>query len=1264
MGVDPASIGIKVALMAAQMALTATNKIEGPRLESLDVTTADYGTPLTYFWGKRRLEGCPIIWAEKLREKKVTSKTKGGKYSEYKYYGTFAIAIADHPIDAISRIWMDKHLVYDATKAGPISPIIGFVEALTSSSPVKLTRGKNMRVYLGSETQLPDPRMESWCEDRYGVDSCPAYRGLSYLVFEELPLEKFGNRIPQLTVEAVNDPDANRPWDTVGDQDAGGFNFAPDYSRFHINGTFYDAATLEPIYSGVSGQLGSDGNVWTYTDGLGAGGGPYVKRYFDDGRFSDNDIIAPHPIDSIKVVRQSTGDAVCFFPYASIETVVQYVNGPEIIALEIPFVPSDYVNDSDDNLWAIGDAGTSLKGYCFSGPLAGTTRSFTTSASTAAVKAWYNSDGNIVLCQSDYVWILDNNWAELDSATGLSGVHAAAVPGGYTFWRIGTTQAYEYNSLTLSLVRTITLADWKNENGGSAGSYDPISHALITFPNAVTGTTWRYLDRVGASQSLLSDVIEDVAGWCGASVDVTDLDQVVAGYSVTQGSGKDMIAPLLDVHDVTVRPHDFTVQFQKRGKASLGTILTSEFVREGDEPRYSVVIKQDTDIPRKLTLNFADSGKDQQANTVISQRPLDSVDGQRTQQIDMTTYVATPAEAQQFSDRYFRRLWNEREEISLALSAQRLAIEPGDAYNLSLDGVERYARCVETTFAGGRINTRWVRDALSFNALSSGEGADMEGRDEDELFISTPTRGIVLDLPLLQDVHNDTNPLFYYGAGSYSTSNWPGATIFERDAEGDYVEWNSVAAADKAAWGYATEAWDAADYHVWDNATSVNVNVKGELTSRTEAEIDANPTINMAVLGDEVFNFKTATLQGDGSYTLSGFKRGRRGTEWAIGDHAEGDLFVLAEDLTHDARGLSDIGTEYTFKAQSGGRALEGASAFTETLDAASLKPYAPAHFKGVRNTVTNDWVFTWTRRTRVGGRWTGLTTIPLGETTESYKVRIYNGSTLERTLTVSSETATWTSAQQVTDLGSNQTSVTATVCQVADAVEGYLSSYETAPAPSIASIGTFAVVGTGGIEGASLEVPLPTGVLENDILLMAIATESGTTVTIPGGWSATPSSPQSATDQKLLLCWQRAGASPTAPTITKPFAFDQMCGQIFAVRNALAVGSPFDTSTGGSATTTSKTLSGFTTNVDNCLVIDFLATGNDIGAGAILSAWANASLTGFAERADTEDATTNGTGLGAASGVKATAGVVGNTTVTSADAETVGYIKLALRPV
>ena len=57
--------------------------------------------------------------------------------------------------------------------------------------------GVTMRVHLGGEDQDADPFIAA----RMGAANTPAYRGTAYVVFEELPLERFGNRMPQLSFE-------------------------------------------------------------------------------------------------------------------------------------------------------------------------------------------------------------------------------------------------------------------------------------------------------------------------------------------------------------------------------------------------------------------------------------------------------------------------------------------------------------------------------------------------------------------------------------------------------------------------------------------------------------------------------------------------------------------------------------------------------------------------------------------------------------------------------------------------------------------------------------------------------------------------------------------------------------------------------------------------------------------------------------------------------------------------------------------------------
>lgn len=53
------------------------------------------------------------------------------------------------------------------------------------------------RLHDGSEDQTPDPLIEAI----EGPDEAPAYRGVAYVIFENLALGEFGNRIPQFNFE-------------------------------------------------------------------------------------------------------------------------------------------------------------------------------------------------------------------------------------------------------------------------------------------------------------------------------------------------------------------------------------------------------------------------------------------------------------------------------------------------------------------------------------------------------------------------------------------------------------------------------------------------------------------------------------------------------------------------------------------------------------------------------------------------------------------------------------------------------------------------------------------------------------------------------------------------------------------------------------------------------------------------------------------------------------------------------------------------------
>lgn len=1013
---------VTAALMAAQVALGMTQKTKGPRLDSLKTTTADYGTPIPRFWGKRKFE-CPVIWAEDLRETKKTSKGKSGKNTQYKYFATFGVLICDHEIDAVTRIWMDDKLVYQTTDAGPVS--IGAAAGLTV--------GGNMRIYLGTEDQVADPRMEAWCDDRYGANSCPAYRGSAYIVFEELPVNNFGNRIPNITVEAVNNKTNIYPYEIKSNAASGldGGGFSPSGTIFVQTDspdiTIWDVPTRTIITQrtlpfSVGSDLGiTDSEIYVRSGAL-----PAVDSYLYvlslDGTGGAELV---HGFDAAFGACRYVGGSLYFYPVTSNEANIGVYGGGSVTELVLGFATSHFIQDLDGGAWAIGSSSVSGNNlYIASIPTDSPNATITTSAGAGVAYGMVNRDGNFVIYQNAKLYLIDGStFAIISSATiGGSNNYAKLAmdnvqPGAPSVW-IGFS---EYDTSDLSLIRTVDASDWVSQPLLTGAVYDRVNNAILSHETATDELTWRYLDRVGSNGVTLKTVVDSVSDWCGLTgQDTTALTQTVLGYSVTQGSGKDMIAPLLDIHDVDCRPHDFQVQFVNRGGSPSGTFLTEDFVRNGD--RYKVTIKQDTDLPKEVTINFADWDHDQNPNNVISARPALASSSSRSETIDLSTYADTADGAQRKADRFIRRAWNSRESANLSLTAQCLALEPADVTTVSLDGALRNVRLNKMTIAGQQIDCEFIRDETAFAVLNNASGPAFQGSDTDTITVPGPARGFILDAPLIRDADNDVNPILYYAAGGI-LPDWVGASV-NRGDDGTYDETiASIDSSQNATWGYATSELGTANPNLWDGGNTVDVTVYGTLTTHTEAELNADAELNLIALGDtgrwEYLQFATATLTGTSgpanTYTLSGFRRGRRGTEINVGTHTDGDNLLLLNRAYPTELGAGDIGATLSFKIQSFGRDPEAAPAIDiAPYTGAALKPYAPARI--IWTTDGTDMFGEIIRRTRVGGTFNG-SAISLGETSEAYEVDIYQSTTFKRTITVSGgNTFTYTGSQIAAD--------------------------------------------------------------------------------------------------------------------------------------------------------------------------------------------------------------------------------------------------------
>ncbi len=125
-----------------------------------------------------------VIWSTDLQETKHKSSAGKGqpKTTSYSYSASFAVALSARPILSIGRIWADGSLLRGA--AGDWKGDVGA-----------------FRLHLGDEAQASDPLIAA----AQGIATTPAHRGLAYVVFEQLQLADYGNRIPSLSFEVVAD---------------------------------------------------------------------------------------------------------------------------------------------------------------------------------------------------------------------------------------------------------------------------------------------------------------------------------------------------------------------------------------------------------------------------------------------------------------------------------------------------------------------------------------------------------------------------------------------------------------------------------------------------------------------------------------------------------------------------------------------------------------------------------------------------------------------------------------------------------------------------------------------------------------------------------------------------------------------------------------------------------------------------------------------------------------------------------------------------
>lgn len=545
----------------------------------------------------------------------------------------------------------------------------------------------------------------------------------------------------------------------------------------------------------------------------------------------------------------------------------------------------------------------------------------------------------------------------------------------------------------------------------------------------------------GASTLVLSTIINkicDIVKIPASKRDTSELTDTVIGFGITRvTNAKNSVLPLQQVFFFDGVESEGKLKFPKRGKPPVVTIPQDDLAaRDADEnsdiPRVKEIRRQEIEIPRALTLTYIDGDKDYQNISQRAARHRDVVEAQDEMTAEIPV-VMTHTFAAKATEKLLNLQWASRTIYEFTTSFKYIYLDPGDVVQVTSDGFTHVIYITEMNVGTNYVlefKGQSIDNAVYTASDVQGSGGGTIPGEEPVISVNT---ALMLDIPLLRDV--DDNAGFYMVAGG---DNFVGGSLFESL---DNITFNEIARLDVSGiFGTATTALgNTTTLDAFDEVNTVTVSVNGELTSTTEDGVLAG--INIFLVGNEILGAKTATFVSTGVYTLSGLLRGLQGTEWAVGLHAITDRVVLLVNdgsIINVGQSLSTMNTTKYYKFVDDGLVVDDTQSVIFTNTNVRLKPLSVANVTGTRDG-SDNLIIEWDDRLRFGHAW-GDSEFPTDEPELEFEVDVMDGSTVVRTITTTSTTASYTAAEQTTDFGSPQNPLTVKIYKISSRVgRGYV---------------------------------------------------------------------------------------------------------------------------------------------------------------------------------------------------------------------------------
>lgn len=986
--------------------------MEYGKLSSRNWQGSEYGGDIPRGYGTFPATGSQIVWMEHNKLKEVVKKKKsGGKgggggttTKTYTYFATFALMLCQGEVAGVRRIWCGDKLIYNAGSDD--------LETIIASNQA----AKGWKLYRGTDDQLPDPRYEA----DVGVGNAPAFRGYTYIAFYDFALADYSNTLQaaQFKVELVREASYSLQQKAV--------DFVPIFSQLE--------ATISAIGGGAKKFIGVSSSQPWYLSAAYRRVTAYFGNTVTDASLAGSGYLA--------CMSWQSGISQPFYQNAYSNVVVSGSRNWSIGAVTNLFP----LQTDGDHLYCYNASGVYHAQYSADGTVP------TQSVSLAGIGAIKLHNGELLVFRNGEV----RRYSTMDLSL-ISVVSSPVISTSYLRVAGEDGNIYLSNSDSLTTISRLS-DDFQSITASYVLSAVPGIASGIMF-NVVDGVIHRaaphstqtafyydayvlndlqpsseYLTNVLLKECELSSLIST------GDLDVSLISQTISGYRVSGGTIRSVIEPLQGAYPFDVVPSGYKIKFVPRGQSPVVTIPWEDLAAAngediGDSLPYSR--EMDSQLPQKVTITALSSTREYGAATQSYERMNTSAVNVEQRDIPL---VLSDDEIAQMAEKLLFLRWLERDDYNgPTLPPTYQALEPSDVVLVKAKFGDIELRLTEVNYeADGRLTCKAKANSAPLYT-SRAVGAEVPG-PSGNIPLPGPSLFIPMDIPVVDEtLQNDPG---FVGAMTGYTDGWPGA-VAVRSAD-DGQTWTDLQGfVGKATLGTTRDSLSVNNCTVIDQRTLTVDLISGELESVTRDQMLSG--VNYAAYGSdgrwEIVRFQNATLQADGSYILSGFVRGDRGTEWATGLHQIGDYFVLLDDPDNAFIGMAvgSIGVPATYRGVTSGDSIDNAIDVPFTYKGVNLECLSPVSARGSRDASSN-FTGTFTRRTRLSSSWwTNGIAGPVGEASEAYEIDVMSGSTVKRTISVSSPTWTYSAANQTTDFGSAQAAITFRIFQISATVgRGY----------------------------------------------------------------------------------------------------------------------------------------------------------------------------------------------------------------------------------